>query len=120
MSVDDRQPVGELTFEQALERLEAIIRELEEGQIGLAEGLSHYEQGVQLLRHCYQGLENAQRRIELLSRIDADGNPVTEPFDDQAIPLDEKAQSRGRRRSRPPTTDAPSASDDMDGTARLF
>jgi exodeoxyribonuclease VII small subunit len=120
MNVNDPSAAGELTFEQALAQLETIIRELEDGQIGLADGLTRYEQGVQLLKQCYQGLENAQRRIELLSRIDADGNPVTEPFDDQAISLEEKAQSRGRRRSRSATPEAPSASDDMDGTARLF
>ena len=36
------------TFEEALERLESIVVDLEEGEIGLAEGLARYEQGVKL------------------------------------------------------------------------
>ena len=88
-------------FEQALATLEAIVHELEEGQIGLAEALARYEQGVKLLRQCYQLLEHAERRIELLSRVSAAGEPITQPLDDSAISLQEKAETRGKRRSRP-------------------
>lgn len=88
------------SFEQALARLESIVRELEDGELGLAESLGRYEEGVALLKQCYGLLDRAQRRIELLSGIDAEGNPLTEPFDDRAsLPLDEKAQSRSQRRS---------------------
>jgi exodeoxyribonuclease VII small subunit len=93
----DQQP----TFEQALAQLEEIVHELEEGQIGLNEALARYEQGVKLLRQCYELLQRAERKIELLSGLDAEGNPVTEPFRDDALSLDEKAQSRSRRRTAP-------------------
>ena len=89
------------SFEQALVQLEQIVHRLEDGEVGLAEALSHYEQGVKLLKQCYGLLERAERRIELLSGVDADGNPVTAPFDDEAsLALEEQAQSPGRRRKR--------------------
>lgn len=90
------------TFEEALGQLEEIVHELEEGETGLNEALARYEQGVKLVRYCHGLLEKAERRIELLSGVDAQGKPVTQPFDDQALSLQEKAESRGRRRTAPP------------------
>jgi exodeoxyribonuclease VII small subunit len=71
----------EATFEQSLAELEQIVRQLEEGQLGLAESLASYELGVKRLKECYQLLERAERRIELLERVDAAGEGVTRPFD---------------------------------------
>jgi len=88
-------------FEDCLRDLETILQELEEGQVGLQESLARYEQGVKLLRHCYGLLEQAERRIELCTGVDADGNPVVQPFDEQALSLEEKADARSRRRSKP-------------------
>lgn len=115
------EPTAEVpTFEEALERLESIVGDLEEGQIGLAEGLARYEQGVKLLKQCYQLLETAERRIELLNRVDAAGQEECEPFDESESTLQEKVQKRGRRRSRPATPDAVPDEDAMDGPGRLF
>jgi exodeoxyribonuclease VII small subunit len=110
------------TFEAALAQLDAIVQELEEGQIGLAEGLTRYEQGVKLLKQCYQLLEHAQRRIELLSRVDSDGRIHSEPFDEGALSLEEKAQARGRRRSSKKNADPDTlpAQDEIDESGRLF
>jgi exodeoxyribonuclease VII small subunit len=97
------EPPSPPSFEQALVQLEHIVHQLEDGDVGLAEALSHYEQGVKLLKQCYGLLQRAERRIELLSGVDADGNPVAEPFDDEAsLALEEQAQSRSRRRSKKP------------------
>jgi exodeoxyribonuclease VII small subunit len=93
---ESQQP---LSFEQALARLEDVVHQLEEGQIGLAESLAQYEEGVKLLKQCYQLLEHAERRIDLLSGIGAGGTAITEPFDDRALSLEEKAQARSQRRS---------------------
>jgi exodeoxyribonuclease VII small subunit len=87
------------SFEQALEQLQAIVEELEEGQLGLNDALARYEQGVKLLRQCHDLLQRAERKIELLSGVDAEGNPVTAPLDDTALTLDQKAQQRSRRRT---------------------
>ena len=110
------------TFEEALSQLDAIVQELEEGQIGLAQGLTRYEEGVKLLKQCYQLLEHAQRRIELLSRVDPDGRVHSEPFDEGVLSLEEKAQTRGRRRSSEKNRDPNDlpAQDEIDETGRLF
>jgi len=70
------------SFEQSLARLDEIVHLLEEGQLGLDEALARYEEGVKLLRQGYQLLEKAERRIELLSGLDAEGRPVTRPLED--------------------------------------
>ncbi|REK07905.1 MAG: exodeoxyribonuclease VII small subunit [Planctomycetota bacterium] len=113
------KPTPPATFEEALARLEVVVRALEEGQIPLADSLARYEEGIQLLRHCYQSLEHAERRIEMLNRVDPAGRADSEPFDDSALSLEEKAQTRSRRRSRAPQTPR-SEQDDMDESGRLF
>lgn len=87
------------TFEQALQSLEEIVAELEAGQLGLSDGLKRYEEGVIYLRQCHQLLEKAERKIELLSGVDAEGNPALEAFDDEAMSLDSKLDARSRRRT---------------------
>lgn len=109
-------------FEQSLSELESIVRELEDGQIGLSEALARYEQGVKLLRECYALLERAERRIELLSGMDSAGNAQTAPFDDQAsLDLAQKSQRRAARRSAPrPQPDAAEPEAEIDLPESLF
>ena len=52
---------------------EAIVHDLEEGQLGLAEALARYEQGVQHLKRCYLLLEGAERKSELLTSESVSG-----------------------------------------------
>ena len=85
-------------FEEAIEQLEDIVRRLEEGQIGLNEALQQYEQGVKLLRRCYDLLKHAEGRIELLSGVDAEGNPICTPVDD--TPDATQQDAPGRRRPK--------------------
>lgn len=105
-------------FEEALEALEAIVHDLEEGQIGLTDALTRYEQGVKLLRQCYEMLEKAERKIELLTRVGPEGDPITQPFEEQSGSLEEKASSRARRRSQPPGGQVPPAGEDENVDAR--
>jgi exodeoxyribonuclease VII small subunit len=72
------------SFEQTLHRLEVIVQLLEEGKIGLDEALANYEEGVGLLRKANDLLAGAERRISLLSGVDAQGNPVLRPMEDAA------------------------------------
>jgi exodeoxyribonuclease VII small subunit len=78
------QPPDRPSFEQTLGRLEEIVHLLEEGKIGLDEALGRYEEGVGLLRKAYELLDNAQRRISLLSGVDGEGNPLLRPMEDAA------------------------------------
>src|SRR5437868_15525205 len=70
------------SFEDSLRELEKIVAELESGKLGLSEALARYEEGVKHLKGCQQLLEMAERKIELLSGVDADGNAITEPFEE--------------------------------------
>lgn len=112
------------SFEESLGELEAIVSELESGKLGLSDALARYEQGVKHLKSCHELLERVERKIELLSGMDAEGNPITETFDEQEhASLEEKAAARGRRR----TSDTTAATGkrkppegDIDAPHRLF
>jgi exodeoxyribonuclease VII small subunit len=70
------------TFEAALGQLEAIVSELERGALDLDDSLSRYERGVRLLSRCRSTLQDAERRVALLTGASPDGEPITSPFDD--------------------------------------
>jgi exodeoxyribonuclease VII small subunit len=98
----ERKAGGEReSFEQVLGKLEEVVEQLEEGRLGLSDSLLRYEEGVKRLKQCYQLLQEAERKIELLAGVDSEGNPVCEPFQETEMSLDEKKQSRSRRRTRP-------------------
>ena len=93
-----QEPSDQPSFEDALKRLEEIVHLLEDGEIGLDESLEQYEEGVELLRQAYDLLGRAERRIELLSGVDAEGNPIAQPFDDRATLSRDTQRQASRRR----------------------
>ena len=54
-------------FESALAELESIVKNLENGSLTLEKSLALFERGVELSRYCHTSLENAERRIEVLT-----------------------------------------------------
>jgi exodeoxyribonuclease VII small subunit len=54
-------------FEAAIAELESIVKKLEEGDLALEQSLALYERGVQLSRYCHGRLEEAERRVEILT-----------------------------------------------------
>ena len=91
-----------VSFETALTQLQEIVSDLEEGDLGLEPSLARFEEGIRLLRNCYQILEQAEQKIEILTGQDATGNPVAVPFDGTAtFEGTEKPAARkpGRRRT---------------------
>ena len=65
-------------FEAAIAELESVVKKLEEGDLALEQSLALYERGVQLSRFCHARLEDAERRIEILSeRGDVRPAPTT-------------------------------------------
>ena len=72
------------SFEDSLESLHGVVEQLEEGQLSLSDSLTQYEQGVKHLKNCHAALTDAERKIELLVKVDKDGNLVTQDFDSSA------------------------------------
>ena len=68
-------------FEEALERLEHIVEELEGGELSLEESLARYEEGVRLSRRLTQTLDEAEKRIEKLVEGGGDQPPGTVPIE---------------------------------------
>ncbi len=72
----------ELTFEQAMERLEQIVRTMERGDVPLEESLKLFQEGTKLVDSCAKILENAKMEIEKVTKTE-DGIPVFEEFQDE-------------------------------------
>lgn len=66
-TISTKAGAGEVRFEEAIERLEAIIDRIERGEVGLEESLTEYERGVGLIRRCREILDKAEQRIAELS-----------------------------------------------------
>jgi exodeoxyribonuclease VII small subunit len=68
------------SFDDGLDRLEAVVQKLESGQLGLEEALLEFEQGVNLSKALQQQLLDAQRRVEVLKQ-GLGGEYRTDPLD---------------------------------------
>ncbi len=68
-----------MKFEEALQKLEQIVEQLERGDLPLDKSLEIFEEGIKLSRLCTKQLEEAEQRIELLLNI-KDGKPEKIPF----------------------------------------
>jgi exodeoxyribonuclease VII small subunit len=67
-------------FETALKSLEDIVSQLEAGDLTLDKALELFEEGVKISRFCNSKLEEAERKVETLTK-NADGELVEAPFD---------------------------------------
>jgi len=70
-----------MTFEQAMTRLEAIVRTLESGELPLDETVRLYEEGQHLRQYCEQYLADAEQRIAVIRQA-SDGSVIVEPRND--------------------------------------
>jgi exodeoxyribonuclease VII small subunit len=69
-------------FEEALQKLEAIVAKMEEGDLPLEEALKAFEEGVRLAKFCTGKLDEAERKVEKLIR-DQTGKIQTTPFSEE-------------------------------------
>ncbi len=65
-------------FEEALERLEDIVKKMEAGDMTLEESLKAFEEGIKLARLCSRRLDEAERRVEIL--LKQEEALITRPF----------------------------------------
>jgi exodeoxyribonuclease VII small subunit len=69
------------SFEGTLERLHQIVEQLEGGELDLEESLRLFEEGVRLSRASQARLNSAEKRVEELLAVDANGEPVVRELD---------------------------------------
>ncbi|MBC7981164.1 MAG: exodeoxyribonuclease VII small subunit [Armatimonadetes bacterium] len=70
--ISDSPSEAELTFENALSKLESIVEAMENEQLPLEDLVSQYESGSLLLKHCESILTSARKRIELITLTNRD------------------------------------------------
>ncbi|MGD8629294.1 MAG: exodeoxyribonuclease VII small subunit [Gammaproteobacteria bacterium] len=68
-------------FETALQELEMLVQQMEQGELSLEDSLSHFERGVKLSRTCQQALKAAEQKVEILMQKNA-GEEIV-PFDSE-------------------------------------
>ena len=83
MSNQTKKPAPEANFEQAMKRLEAIVEQMESGELSLEDLIVRYEEGMKLVKVCQERLVSAEQRIEIITRNSA-GKPVVRKFEPAA------------------------------------
>ena len=76
-----KQGTEALGFEEALKRLSAIVERLESGELSLEQSLALFEEGTRLSRTSQAQLDAAEKRVEELLAIDANGKPIVRELD---------------------------------------
>jgi len=67
-------------FEKALEELEALVEQLESGELNLDQSLKQFKRGVELTRHCQNVLDQAQQTVEQLLNVEDESSAA--PLED--------------------------------------
>jgi len=73
---DSSAAPGEISFEQMMERLEALVSKLERGDLSLEESIRAYEEGTKLAKQCKAVLAEAEKRIQRLTEEGAAPAPA--------------------------------------------
>lgn len=71
--------MADMSFEKALERLDKIVRELEQGEAPLDKALELFDEGVKLIEDCGTKLDAAEQKVKKLVKGE-DGQPCEEEF----------------------------------------
>src|SRR6266404_7214960 len=71
MSSKTKPPAAELNFEKAMDRLEAIVEQMESGKLPLEDLIVRYEEGMNLVKVCQERLVSAEKKIEIIARNSA-------------------------------------------------
>ncbi len=83
MSSKSKQPGAPLNFESAMDRLEAIVEQMEAGKLPLEDLIVRYEEGMNLVKICQERLASAEQKIEIIARSSV-GKPVVKDFEPAA------------------------------------
>jgi exodeoxyribonuclease VII small subunit len=106
MSTKPKPAPTELNFETAMDRLEAIVEQMESGKLPLEDLIVRYEEGMNLVKVCQERLASAEQKIEIIARNSA-GKTSVKNFET----MTELA---------PPTKSAEAREDNKDDDVSLF
>jgi exodeoxyribonuclease VII small subunit len=68
---EEKSDISKLSFEEAIKTLTEIVTKIEQGQIPLEASLDQYEKGMGLIKHCRGILQEAEKRIDNITRQQA-------------------------------------------------
>lgn len=74
MSATEQTP----SFEEAMERLETLVSQMESGSLSIEASLSSFEEGIRLTRQCQKILQEAEQKVQLLT--EERGDIIAKPF----------------------------------------
>ncbi len=63
-----KKDMSKLSFEESITELTGIVGKIEQGEIALQDSISQYEKGMALIKHCRGILQEAEKRIEKISK----------------------------------------------------
>jgi exodeoxyribonuclease VII small subunit len=69
------RPVSEMSFEDAMKELEAVVGQLERGDVALDQSIKLYERGAELKKRCEAKLKEAEEKVAAIT-LDGEGQPV--------------------------------------------
>lgn len=71
----------DIKLEDAMKRLGEIVKALEQNEVSLEDSLKAFEEGVTLVRSCHNKLNEVEKKIEILTRVSADGTIETRSYE---------------------------------------
>ena len=75
------KPVEEMSFEEAMKELEAVVNKLDSGDVPLDASIALYERGAALKKRCKEELDRAEEKVAAIT-LDAEGKPTgTKPVE---------------------------------------
>jgi exodeoxyribonuclease VII small subunit len=80
VSSKPKQRETDRNFESAMDRLEAIVEQMESGKLPLEDLIVRYEEGMNLVKICQERLANAEQKIEIIARNSA-GKTIVKDFE---------------------------------------
>jgi exodeoxyribonuclease VII small subunit len=99
MSTKAKPASTNLNFENAMERLEAIVEQMESGKLPLEDLIVRYEEGMNLVKVCQERLASAEQKIDMIARTSA-GKAVVKPFEPAEEPkIDNQTSGEGEKES---------------------
>lgn len=115
------EKLDDLSFEDAMDRLEAIVSDMEGGRMALEDMVRNYEEGSRLLKVCRSRIETARQRVEVITaNLDGSGKATLSEFDPATTDEGDSAAAKPRATTTSRRSAAKTASPENDEEIRLF